>query len=580
MPHCDSDAEDFELEVDCCTITDDIDRWMQSVYVSCNKGITVAHLNIRSISKHWDELKVILQNQIGNIDVIILSEVALCVDDELFNFNGYRHYYKIRKDKKGGGLILFVKQDHIFTEKDTLFDSCEHIHGTIVTKNNIHFTLLAIYRPPNCSKTRFVDELDNYLLQESRSVRNSIIIGDVNINLLDSNDSCVEAYENCIAGNGYRKCINKVTREEFRGSSLTGSCIDHLFVKGKYTNHTAAVITTKISDHYMIIGRIFTGKNIVEERNSDLSSRYSCVNEKLLKSNLNEINWKSYLSTQSADKLIEEIQEKFREENDKVTEIKVVNKVKRKNAEWMTHELLAETKIRDKLFRKWKNCRNSNENKPLYREEYKKYRNKLSKAIKNRKFKYYKERFEKSKGNIKETWQIINEFIGHKKKDTVDEVLARYLGKTKTNEEIANNFVKSFTEEIEYLKYNCDTELVNHDKDTVQLQSMYFKPVTGSEIYKYIQEMDSKKGAGIDGVRVVDIKYLSKVMCHLISQFINLSINAGQLPKCLKLSIIRPIYKKGNHLLYSNYRAIAKLPNFVKLAERSVANRLVNYLKK
>lgn len=40
-------------------VVNDLDGWFRSVL-----GFTVFHLNIRSLNKHWDELKVVLRNQI------------------------------------------------------------------------------------------------------------------------------------------------------------------------------------------------------------------------------------------------------------------------------------------------------------------------------------------------------------------------------------------------------------------------------------------------------------------------------------------------------------------------------------
>ena len=55
-----------------CVVTYDLDGWMDST-----KGLTVLHLNIRSLKLHWDELKVILQKQVGKFDILVLSEISL-----------------------------------------------------------------------------------------------------------------------------------------------------------------------------------------------------------------------------------------------------------------------------------------------------------------------------------------------------------------------------------------------------------------------------------------------------------------------------------------------------------------------
>jgi ankyrin repeat protein len=45
-------------------VVDHIDEWLRS-----KPGVTFLHLNIRSIHKNWDELKILLENQVGRFHV-------------------------------------------------------------------------------------------------------------------------------------------------------------------------------------------------------------------------------------------------------------------------------------------------------------------------------------------------------------------------------------------------------------------------------------------------------------------------------------------------------------------------------
>ena len=83
----------------------------------------------------------------------------------------------------------------------------------------------------------------------------------------------------------------------------------------------------------------------------------------------------------------------------------------RKNNFWMTQDLLDKTKIRDKLFKKWKNCNANNPLKQLRREEYDNFRNKLNKSIHRAKHKYYRTSIERSRGNLKDIWNKIDELL-------------------------------------------------------------------------------------------------------------------------------------------------------------------------
>jgi hypothetical protein len=57
------------------------------------------------------------------------------------------------------------------------------------------------------------------------------------------------------------------------------------------------------------------------------------------------------------------------------------------------------------------------------------------------------------------------------------------------------------------------------------------------------------------------------------------SLKSGIFPEHLKVAIIRPIYKAGQHKQFENYRPIAILSIIDKILERFVADKLSKYLR-
>ena len=93
-----------------------------------------------------------------------------------------------------------------------------------------------------------------------------------------------------MAYHGMESYISTVTREEIRDGSITRSCIDHAYCRGKQIKYEAVVYKNKVSDHYpIIIKATMEGKKVNNERNeTDTIIRY---NEQKIVKELNEINW-------------------------------------------------------------------------------------------------------------------------------------------------------------------------------------------------------------------------------------------------------------------------------------------------
>lgn len=102
----------------------------------------------------------------------------------------------------------------------------------IINLNNKKLVISALYRlHPTCPR-RFNNNLYNYLKTIEGDIDYSILVGDININILDQKDY-TQQYLNILHTEGYISQINKYTRI----NSEHKSCIDHIFVKQKNVNN-------------------------------------------------------------------------------------------------------------------------------------------------------------------------------------------------------------------------------------------------------------------------------------------------------------------------------------------------------
>ena len=82
------------------------------------------HLNIRSLPKHIDDLKLLVRHFDDSgcsLDFILLSETFLTEKNcQLFDIPGYSKVEKHRKNTVGGGVALYIKNDFQFQVRDDL----------------------------------------------------------------------------------------------------------------------------------------------------------------------------------------------------------------------------------------------------------------------------------------------------------------------------------------------------------------------------------------------------------------------------------------------------------------------------
>ena len=110
------------------------------------------HINIRKIKKHFKEFQIQFNEISKFIDVVAMTEVN--EKEELMNYvlQGYECFYKLRENRRGGGVCLYIRTNLYFEENKMKMDCYENIQGQI-KMGNINGYILLIYRPPNTSKS-------------------------------------------------------------------------------------------------------------------------------------------------------------------------------------------------------------------------------------------------------------------------------------------------------------------------------------------------------------------------------------------------------------------------------------------
>ena len=156
--------------------------------------------------------------------------------------------------------------------------------------------------------------------------------------------------------------------------------------------------------------------------------------------------------------------------------------------------------------------------------------------------KYFFLKFERSKNNMKQTWNSINNILGRGKRQSNHNKFKNDHGKVFTDsEDISNQFNDFFVTVGPQLASNIqstDKKYYDylHDPKT---NTMYMKPIVEMDITKIIEKFAQNKSAGNDNIGNFIIKRVSKEIVKPLT---------GIVPEKLKIAKVIPIYKKNRTL--------------------------------
>ena len=104
-----------------------------------------------------------------------------------------------------------------------------------------------------------------------------------------------------------------------------------------------------------------------------------------------------------------------------------------------------------------------------------------------------------------------------------------------------------------------------------------FQPISELNIHNAIINTDSTKAHQQDSIPPKVLKVTSDICCIVLSSDMNQCISEGKFPNNLKKADITPTFKKGDHLLKSNYRAVSILPTLSKIYEKILYHQIYEY---
>ena len=271
------------------------------------QSLSIISFNIRSLSRHIDEFKILLSSLPAKFSIICLQETWARDENENFDsrfeINGYNCYHVHRSDeKRGGGLCIYTDNNLDIKERPDLNVSELDIEAQfleVVMLKSKNILIGNVYRPPRGKVGVFNKKLSKFMKVEAKQ-KLLYFCGDMNLNMFNhETDPKVRAYLNKIKESFFMPAITKATRVTMR----TSTCIDNIFFNVNFNEKiSSGIIQVRISDHFPIF-LIIEGalaNNIILNNNNKTQVVKHIINDKNIKhfeEKIKTYNWQPILNS-------------------------------------------------------------------------------------------------------------------------------------------------------------------------------------------------------------------------------------------------------------------------------------------
>jgi exonuclease III len=544
------------------------------------RKLSVLHQNIAGVLNKTEELEVAileLENVKVEIDVLCLTETFLKKGDETnLLLNNYKMCANFCRDKhRRGGSCILSRKALEFSELDICKSVAieKHFEACAAYIKCFKILVICVYRTPDSDFDIFLEKLD-FLLSNLKSKSNKIIIGgDFNIDFLTTSQRKTRLCE-LLSNYGFKYHISQFTRLK--------TCIDNIL-----SNIDADVVLGKthqlhLSDHdtaqTVEVNCTWCDPSTISTHYFKYGYDFSLENTKKFAEYVNSISFQEVYETNST-------QTAFNFFHDLITLffklcfplIKIKINLRNKNPKWITKGIRKSCKVKRSLRQQYylsKTTENKNKAK-LY-----------SKCLK--KIMYYMQRqcnkhyILNSDNKCKASWNIVKQKIGSSSnKSNITEIKNKNNITLRDGFEIANTFNNFFIECTEYNNQSKKGSIANKLNVTKTVtSSIFLTPTTPTEMYKTIMSLKNRKSTGYDDLTTQCLKSVAATIANPLAYITNLSLEHGDFPERLKLSIIKPLHKKGVKNDLANYRPIALVPILSKVFEKIMYSRILGFLEK
>lgn len=314
----------------------------QNVNIEYDSKMRILYFNAISIRNKFIDVIQFINSFPYIIHIVVISETRLYEEENCFyDIQNYTAYHSNRKKcneyGRGSGTVIYI---HFSLFSKFVFEECiENKYHFLIIKlieQNIH--VISVYRSPKkATESNFIQRFSEIL----SIYKHSILIGDINLDILNRKDNQIEFYKENILINGF--CIlNKICPEfATRVTDSSSTILEHVITDEINTNYDLLVEDLFFSDHrYLLLSTNINSRQLIPHKNN-YSKSITCY-DKIEKHNI----WNELHNFNTFDELIQKILLTLNE-----YKITIVYKTLTGKQPWVSKDLIILIKERNKFYR-------------------------------------------------------------------------------------------------------------------------------------------------------------------------------------------------------------------------------------
>lgn len=510
-----------------------------------------------------------LVSQINPSAVVITEHHKSCNDLSFFNLSNFDIVsFYCRNKHKHGGVAIYCKTNlrNKITRVKWAYDYCLELDIELsivkIEIDGLVIFLLGLYRSPTGNIDIFFENLGKIICKLSTKKPNVkiIILGDINIDTLKETSSSRQLRDFVVSHN----YIDLFKSMPTRVCDLSKTSIDHV-ITNVDNIYSACIIDGHLSDHY---GQLLVLNSNVPKHNPKrfkYERNFSEQNIFVFKYMLDKENWTDVYK-------IKEINEKWNVFLSKVEWCLncscPIRKISINKTTLQSKKIILQPstiEIRNSMLN-FHDLYNRTGN-VIWKNKYNACKKLFRKKVRQEKNHVVTKKFENSVCMPKTCWSFVKDI-------RMKKLIFGNINLLNDDMEVIKNpkLVSEFFND--YFTINSDS--VTNDNDSLN-HFLNMPLMDKSDLLSLIDSLKSKKSSGWDEISMFLLKKCKYELSDPLLHLINSVLLEGVFPDALKLSIIKPLYKKGRRDKVNNYRPVSLTSTFSKLIEKVIQINLTNY---